>query len=221
MKTKKIFAALGAALALAASASASATIVLDFEGAGSAAYLNGFYNGGTDSAGNTGVNHGIAFGPNALALKESDPIANIGLTPSPETVMFFLSGTAILNYAGGFDSFSFWYSTTGFSGTVSVFDGLDGSGNLLGSVNLDALGVGPSPGNPFSNWAKASLAFAGAGKSINFGGTVNQVIYDDITLGNLDAVVAVPEPGVLGLFGLGALAVGWSRRRKTAPSRLA
>ena len=215
MKTKTMMSALIAALVLGVSSAASATIVLDFEGAGSTAFLNGFYNGGTDSAGNAGVNHGIEFGPNALALKESDPVANIGAIPSPETVMFFLSGSAILNYAGGFDSFSFWYSTTGFSGTVSAFDGLDGSGTLLGTVNLDALGNGPVPGNPFSNWAKASVAFAGAARSINFGGTVNQVIYDDITLGNLDVVAPVPEPGVLGLFGLAALALGASRRKKT------
>lgn len=214
MKIKNILRTLLAAAALGTAGMASATIVLDFEGAGSMAAINGFYNGGTDSAGNSGNNYGILFGANALALKESDPIANTGMTPSPETGMFFLSGTAVLNYGGGFDSFSFWYSTTGFSGTVEVFDGLDATGNLLGTVNLLALGIGPSAGNPFSNWAQASLAFGGIAKSINFGGTVNQVIYDDITLGNLDILPGeVPEPGVPALFGLAALALAAARRK--------
>jgi len=192
----------------------AAVITLDFEGAGSQAHVNDFYNGGTDSLGNSGFNYGIHFGENTLALKEQDPEANFALPPSGDTVMFFLTGSAILNDAAGFDTgFSFWYSTVGFTGSVTVYDGSDATGNLLGSINLAALGVGPSPGNPFSNWVVGSVSFSGIAKSINFGGTVNQVAYDNITFGSINPTTPapVPEPmtGVLvaaGLLGIRALA---------------
>jgi hypothetical protein len=215
---KKIVTALaltGLIGAAAPSAAIAAVITLDFEGVGSQAAILDFYNGGTDSAGNSGTNYGVAFGSNALGLKESDPSANFALPPSAETAMFFLTGTAILNYAPGFDTgFSFYYSTVSFAGSVQVYDGLNATGNLLGTIDLAALGTGPSPGNPFSNWAVGSLAFNGLARSINFGGTVNQVGYDNITFGSIDPNTQVPEPATLALLGLGLAGLGFGRRRK-------
>ena len=45
-------------------------ITLDFEGVGDLANVDNFYNGGTDSQGNSGVNYGIGFGSNTLALSD-------------------------------------------------------------------------------------------------------------------------------------------------------
>ena len=127
--------------------------------------------------------------------------------------MFFLTGSAILNYAPGFDTgFSFWYSTVGFSGSVMVYDGLNATGNLLGTIDLAALGAGPSPSNPFSNWAIGSLPFTGVAKSINFGGTVNQVGYDNITFGAVTPTTTTPEPSTLTLLAIGIGLVGSARR---------
>lgn len=206
----------GAALAatLGVASTASATILLDFEGLGSQASINNFYNGGTDSAGNSGTNYGIQFGSNALALVEQDPSANFSNEPSPNTIMFFLTGSAVLNYAPGFDTgFSFYYSTVSFPAVVNVYDGLNATGNLIGSINLNALGAGPDPLNPFSNWAIGALSFSGLARSIDFGGTVNQVGFDNITFGSTNPN-RVPEPGTLALLGLGLAGVGLSRRRK-------
>ncbi len=74
-------------------------------------------------------------------------------------------------------------------------------------------GAGPDPLNPFSNWAIGALSFSGLARSIDFGGTVNQVGFDNITFGSTNPN-RVPEPGTLALLGLGLAGVGLSRRRK-------
>jgi len=214
---KSVLAAAGLAASMAPAIAAN-PIVLDFEGIGSNSSINGFYNGGTDSSGHSGVNYGVQFGTNALALTEDDPSANFSGEPSKKTVMFFLSGTAILNYAPGFDTgFSFYFSTVSFTGSVKVYDGLNATGTLLGNISLPALGFGPDPANPFSNWSVGSLAFSGLAKSIDFGGTVNQVAYDNITFGSTVPVVpGVPEPSTYALMALGLAGIGFvARRRRT------
>ena len=219
---RKIYAALLLAtpLALAAPGMASAAVVtLDFEGVGDQAAILEFYNGGTDSQGNSGTNYGVSFGQNTLGIIDSDAggTGNIGLEPTPDTVMFFLTGTAVLNYSAGFTTgFSFYYSTVNFAGTVNVYDGLNATGNLLGTINLAALGAGPGdPNGAFSNWAIGALAFAGTALSIDFGGTVNQVAYDNVTFGSTDPN-PTPEPGTLALLGLGLAGLAVSRRRKAS-----
>lgn len=214
---KKIF--LIGLLLLAVNGSAQAGVItLDFEGIGTQANILEFYNGGTDSQGNSGVNHEISFGQNTLGLKESDPNANFSGEPSAETIMFFLTGSAILNYDQGFDTgFSFYYTTVSFNGSVSVYDDVDATGNLLGSIDIASLGSGPDLSNPFSNWEVGSLGFSGIAKSIDFGGTVNQVGYDNITFGSVNPDIAsVPEPFSLALLSLGLAGLGFSRKKKNA-----
>ena len=208
--------ATAALCAMMAPVMAADPITLTFEGAGSGASLNDFYNGGTDSFGNSGTNYGVQFGANALSLKESDPEANFSGEPSEETTMFFLTGSAVLNYAPGFDTgFSFYFSTTNFSGSVQVYDGLNATGNLLGSISLPALGAGPDPLNSFSNWQVGSLSFSGTAKSIDFGGTVNQVGYDNITFGSIDPnIPAVPEPSSYAMMAAGLVGLRLVARRR-------
>ena len=211
------------ALALAGSffhvgSAAASVIVLDFEGAGNGVSLNNFYNGGTDGAGNSGANYGISFGPNALSLIDGDApggTGNFANEPSPSTIMSFLTGTAVLNYAPGLTTgFSFFYSSST-AASVLVYDGLDATGNLLAQIDLIAQGVSGCSGDPtgrFCNWTPVGVSFAGTAKSIDFGGTVDQTGYDNITFGSATPG-KLPEPASLTLVGLGLDAL-LSRRRK-------
>ncbi len=204
-------------IAAALSQNAHATIVLDFEGAGSGAQLLNFYNGGTDSAGNSGTNYGIGFGSNALAAIDSDDggSGNFANEPSSKTTMFFLSGSAVLNYAAGFDTgFSFFYSSST-AASVKVYDGIDATGTLLADIPLTAQfnqGCTGDPTGGFCNWTAVGASFAGIAKSIDFGGTVNQVGYDNITFGS-STPGKVPEPASLALVGAGIAAILRTRRR--------
>lgn len=222
MKTtqKLVTGLLAATLALAFAAPAMAVpIVLDFEGATNGLAVNDFYNGGTDAGGASGVNYGINFSASSLALVDADAGGggNFGNEPSPSTILFFLSGgAATMNVAAGFTTgFSFYYTSSA-AGFVNVYDGLNGTGTLLATINLLA-NIGGCVGDPtgsFCTFSPIGVAFAGTARSVDFGGTADLIGFDDITLGAVVPGNPVPEPGTLALLGLGALGLGAMRRRR-------
>ena len=223
LKKSQLMKSTAAAALLAASGVAQAeVIVLDFEGIGDQANINDFYNGGTDSMGNSGTDYGIGFGSNTLGIIDADAggTGNFANEPSADTVMFFLTGTAVLNYAAGFDTgFSFFYSSSTVA-SVFVYDGLDATGNLLATLDLSAQGFDNCSGDPngqFCNWSPVGASFAGTAYSIDFGGTVNQIGYDDITFGSAtagggdDDPTPAPAPAGLALLGLGLALISKKR----------
>lgn len=165
--------------------------VLDFEGLGNLDQLLEFYNGGTSSQGFTGSDFGISFNNDALALIDADAggTGNIANEPSGQTTLFFLSNQIVLNVEAGFDTgFSFYYSSINYPGTASVYDGPDGTGNLLGTANLSALGYGTGdPNGSYGNWEEISIPFTGTAYSITFTGSPDYIVFDDITFGSVNA----------------------------------
>lgn len=78
------------ALALACAifaGNASASVLLDFTGVGNGAAINDFYNGGTDSMGNSGVNYGIHFSGGTVNYIDGNPMVrgNALVTFAPRT----------------------------------------------------------------------------------------------------------------------------------------
>ena len=165
-------------------------IVLDFEGLGNVDNINNFYNGGTSSQGYSGTNYGVEFGV-ALAVIDADAggSGNFANEPSPSTVMFFLDANQVfMNVAAGFTTgFSFYYSSNTSNGSVSVYDGLNGTGNLLGTLNLalnyDINCIG-DPNGTYCNWDPIAIPFEGTAKSVVFSGVANRIAFDDVTFGS-------------------------------------
>lgn len=218
---------------LAVPASLSAQVVtLDFEGINSSypsgfAQVLDFYNGGTSSDGTTGTNYGISFGSNALAIClntigvtcSNTSRGGLGDPTSQRGGLFFLDGgETFLNFSAGFETgFSFNYVGQ-FTGSVGVYDGLNGTGNLLGSVSLVPNG-GNCPAydsNGFCPFGPAGVTFAGIGRSISFGGVANQIVFDDVTFGSAvpGGGGGVPEPATWAMLILGMGAVGGAMRRR-------
>jgi hypothetical protein len=201
-------------------------IVLTFEGVGDQAAVNDFYNGGTDSQGNSGTDYGINFSTTSLGLIDADAggTGNFANEPSPSTILFFLSGgAATMNVAAGFDTgFSFFYTSINNPGSIVVWSGLNGTGDILASIDLSATNANCSgdPNGQFCQFDPIGVTFDGIAHSVDFGGVANQVGFDNITLGSAipggGGGTGVPEPGMLAMFGFGLLLVGgavWKKRR--------
>jgi hypothetical protein len=225
--------AIAAGLLTAASAQ-GAVVSLNFEGiapyphSNNTIFIQNYYNGGTASNGNSGTNFGVSFGGNALLICLNDTstfcsnTSRGGLAPaSARGGLFFLSGSeTFLNFAAGFTTgFSFNYASS-VTGAVQVYDGLNGTGNLLSTVFLtpNISGCGPY-GAGFCPFGPAGVSFTGTAKSISFGGVANQIVFDDITFGsNVPGPVndVVPEPSTWMMLIAGFGLVGASMRRRNA-----
>jgi len=207
----KIAKSLVAAAILASAVSAmAAPTTIDFEGTASFSSINDFYNGGTDGAGNTGTNYGVAFTGAALSLANDELGSYFSNAPTPGSVMFISDGSAFLNAAQGFyGSVSLYYSSTVEAlNAINIYSGLNGTGSVLGSFNLNPNAQNGCSDTAYCHFDNVSVAFAGTGHSIGFSNTL--AAYDNIT------VAPVPEPTGYALMALGLAAVGFVARRRAA-----
>src|SRR5271157_3431760 len=215
---------LTAVVVLGSLAAQAATIVLTFEGLQNNQQVLNYYNGGLGGNGSgPGPNYGITFGSDALAIvsQTAGGGGNFDGAPSMPTALSFLSGPGdIMNVSAGFTTgFSFFYSSPFFTGSATVYSGLNGTGAVLGTMPLAITPDGTSFGAPCSGnydycpWVAAGGTFSGTAHSVDFSGTANHIGFDNVTLGSSTPVV-LPEPGTLVMFGSGALGLAGLLRRK-------
>jgi hypothetical protein len=209
------------AVLLSSSPASATTIVLDFEGLGNTEQVLNFYNGGVGGSGSgPGTDFDIVFGDSALSIIDGDSggTGNFANEPTPDTILFFLTGTAVMNVLNGFDTgFSFFYTAAFNPGSVTVYDGPNATGNVLAMLNLPLTGstCGGDPTGDFNCWDPVGVNFLGTALSVDFGGTVNQIGFDNITLGSeIPGGAPIPEPGTLLLMGSGLGAAALARRRQ-------
>ena len=219
--TCRTVARLASTLLLIAASTLVSAQNLTFEGLQNGEPIGGYYNGATGGLGSgPGPNFGVTFAPNALAVIRNDAggTGNFRNNPSGITTMSFTAGVgAFMNVPAGFTTgFSFFYSTSQV-GSVRVFSGVDGTGTLLATIPLPANNSGfqcnvGAPPSFFCNWSPTGVSFVGTAMSVDFGGTANQIGFDNITLAAaipVGAVILTPSIPVptLGEYGLALLAL--------------
>ena len=180
--------------------------ILTFEGLRDNEPIFNYYNGGYGGNGSgPGPNYGITFGGESLALISylSGGSGNSSNNPSGVTSAYFVNGSGvIMNVAAGFTTgFSVYYSAASQPGAVTVYDGLNGTGNVLATVTLAVNGSNCGAAT-YSCWTAAGASFKGIAKSVNFSGSANYIGFDNITIGSV-------TPGVSGAMAQIASAEGW------------
>ncbi len=214
-------------------ASASA-IVMNFDSLSNAngELVDNYYNGGCSSPYNGGAvtcdgpDYGVVWS-NALSGGAPNGLwDNVANEPSGPNTMGFLSSTsAIMNVAAGFDTgFSFYYAAPFRGGSITVYDGLNDTGNVLATLDLATNGSncdGFSQG--YSCWTPIGVIFSGLAKSVDFGGVANYIVFDNVTIGSGTPIGPgprpVPEPAALTMFGLGVLLIGLFAGLRRRPGR--
>jgi hypothetical protein len=219
---RRLLRLLGTAAVMATAAPLHAQVVqLNFEGIVGP-------NGETNAIGSFYSAQGVEFLGNALALCSRFPTNNVQPgsqcdgnfrnNPAPgNSIMFFLESTQTgFNFAAGFTTgFSFFYASPTGTGSLQIFDGLNGTGNLLGSLDL-APTPNPQGCDTFAcRFDAASLGFAGTAKSVIFAGVANQIGFDNVTFGSRNPNI-VPEPSTYALLATGLAALVLVSRRRRA-----
>ena len=176
-----------------------------------------YYNGGAAADGSTGgPNVGVSFvNVSGLSNSAADPgFPFYTNAPSPQGTAY-AHDNAYLNVAGGaYNALSFFYSTpSAITGGIRAYSGANGTGLLLGTVDLLANDFGTTPDGltAYNTWTRGLLSFSGTARSFDFSASSSAVLFDNLA--------TVPEPGTVWMLLGGALALlGLGRgRRSVAP----
>lgn len=187
-------------------------------------FINTYYNGGTGSMGSgpPARNLQLEFTNNAQAIRSAAKggSGNFINNPGASNVMFFQTGTSVVINAIAGISVGFWFNYSALQpGTVTVYDGANGTGNILASVALVPNNVGCTT-YKMCVWSPVGIPLPTNANSIRFSGVANNVGIGTIHLGvsvpTSIAVTSAPNPSVQGqavtftaiVSGTGAAPVG-------------
>lgn len=220
---------------LFAGGASAETIVMNFDlSQPGGEWVDNYYSGGCGTPltffGDTayscgGPNYGVAWvGAATLWGSKYGGTRSVAVDmPSPPADLTFSygmgregPGATYMNAADGFsDGFSFYYQLPyeEMSATVTVYSGLDKTGDVLATLAIsNPTGQYCDPGWLFSCWAPIGVSFSGLAKSVGFSSDYFGYFgFDNVTLGSSTpggpVIVDVPEPAAAGLFGVGAFIV--------------
>ena len=204
MKLAAVF-ALPLLVALSGTASA---VTIDFETPSSFASVGQHYDGGTDSDGVVGLDLGVGFGLDVLALRNDAAGPYFSNAPSPIGVMTVVGPDAVMNVSGGFFQISLSYSSSAaVSNAVSFWSNSNGGGTMLGSFSLVNNAQTGCSDTAYCNFNLLTASLGTRAYSATFGNAANVAAFDNIS-------VAVPEPATMLLSALGLAAVVTVARRR-------
>ena len=197
--------ATAAVSAMFAGSAFAAQFTVDFEKAWD--YANGdvneYYNGGTAADGSSGINLGVSF-VGVSGLSNDANFTYYSNAPSMLGTAYahtFAPGdAAYMNVATGVaGALSFSYASPADAlDAIKAYSGLNGTGTLLGSIDLLASGL-------YDVWTPVTFAFSGTALSFDLTASANLVGFDDIK--------AVPVPPAFMLLGSALLVVPKLRRK--------
>jgi hypothetical protein len=236
LKLLNSFLVLGALLTV--SAPAQAAFTLDFERvqpypptSGNPVFVSLFYAGGSSTIGTAGSNYGATFANGGIATCLNSLIVTCGNTsrgglgdPSSQRGgLQFDVDDGYINISGGFGTaISFYYLALGVGGfSIDLFDGTNGTGNLLGTGALPNTPQGScvAYNATYCPFEAVTLAFSGTAKSVRFNGPKYYLVLDDISFGDAPSTVSVPEPATWAMMLLGFGTIGFAMRRRRVTAR--
>jgi hypothetical protein len=234
-RAKIAMGAMTAAAAFSAAAVQAATVTLPLGPEHNGAYILNYFLGGADSLPSDGNGPNVGFGFSNNAVVEIAGVASgdgkYQNNPSTQTeILAFAAdnygatlntGPSYLNFAQGFNGISFNYAlsdnSSSFNGTATIWSGLNGTGQALGTISLSATGAGNSCTTTqyaYCNWSSVtSPGFTGTAESITFGSSSTT----DFAEFSGVQVSAVPLPPSAWLFLSSAVGfAGFARRARRA-----
>jgi len=150
--------------------------IATFGGLKNLEFIQQYYNGGTGSLGSgPGRDFQLEFTANAQAIISAAKggSGNFIGNPGGYPVMFFGTGTGIVMNADAGVSTALWFSYSALqSGTATIYDGLNGTGNVLASVTLPPNNVGCNS-YKMCVWTPVSFPLKTPVASIRFSGVAN------------------------------------------------
>lgn len=208
----KLLSATALALSVLVPSMASATVFsIDFEKNWDyGTEVRSYYAGGAASDGTTGPNVGVTF-VNVAGLSNDAGFTYYSGAPSPRGTAYAFTSSpsdrAFLNVGAGVsNALTFYYaSPSAIVGAIQAYSGLNGTGTLLGSIDLAANIDGS---NGYDVWSLATLGFSGVARSFDLTASANVAGFDNLA--------TVPEPGTMLMLLAGATGIASLRRRRKA-----
>lgn len=150
-------------------------------------FVNQFYDGGTGSLGSgPGPNYGLTFTANAQAIVSASKggSGNFINNPGGYPVMFFQTGdTATMTATNGIQVALWFYYSALQAGLATVYDGPNGTGNILASITLPPNNSGCTT-YKLCVWTPVGVPLSTTAGSISFSGIADYLAVDTIHLGS-------------------------------------